>query len=284
MKLAVLCGLVVVAVLASTPASAQVGIYDNFETKVLSPDKWFGREGSDTGVSILESGRLILKDSATGNRFLGIFNRSYASEGSDSGYSTAYTRLLFADGSNVTTIQANVLVAKVQATGCNTNAFATSPRLRIGGMFFNTGTPTAGDSTNDVWSFISVGRAIDSTNPANVLDIYGKVYICGDASCSGANLTLIGEQLVGTIKVDKKTKVRITWDQANKRFVFQKGSGAEVYIPYTQSDTNPPGTPNGGNKRFEVQYQIANCTSAPRPMAYMEAFFDNIKVNASAVP
>jgi hypothetical protein len=286
MKLAILCGLVTVAVLAGIPASAQepLVLYDNFEAKVLNADKWFGKESSDQGVSTLESGRQIKTEPLFVFKGLDILNRSYASEESGTGSSTAHTRLLFADGSNVTSIQATVLVKKIQATGCSTNPFATSPRLRIGGMFFNIGTPTPGDSTNDVWAFIAVGRAIDSTNPPNVLDVYGRAFLCGDTNCTGANSTLIGEQALGTVKVNQKTKLRITWDPDNDRFTFQKGKDAEVHVTYTEDDANPPGAPNGGNKRLEVQHQIANCIGAPRPLSYMEAFFDNIMVNASAVP
>jgi hypothetical protein len=288
MKLTVLCGLVVVAVLASTPASAQVVIYDNFEAKVLNPENWFGNDGSsNAGVFILESGRQIKTEPLFGFKGVNIFNRSYASQGSDTGNASSNTRLFF-NGSNISTIQATVLVKKIQATGCSAvNTFATSPRVRIGGAFFNAGAvaPTPGDQTNDVFAFVTVGRELDSTNPAKVLDIQGTVFRCGDAGCSGANSTQIGEELLGTVKVNQKVKVRVTWDPGADRFVFQKGKGPEVAIAYTgNNDVFGPGTVNGGNKRLEVNHQLPNCTSAPRPVAYMEAYFDDIKVNASAVP
>jgi hypothetical protein len=286
MKLTVFCGLVIVAVLASISASAQVPpvVYDKFEEKVLNPDNWFGKEGSDPGVFALESWRQIKVEPLFGFRGLDIANRSYASEGSDSGNSTAYTRLLFADGSNVTSIQATVLVRKIQATECATNAFATTPRLRIGGGFFNAGVsaPPAGNQTDDVFAFVGAARPIDSENLPNVLSLEGRAFVCNDASCS--TNTLIGSVDLGTVKVNKKVKLRVTWDPDNNRFVFQKGKDTEVYIDYTQPNNFPPGTSSGGNKRLEINHQIANCTSAPRPVAYMEAFFDDIKVNAPPAP
>jgi hypothetical protein len=286
MKPAVFCALVIVAVLATLSASAQVPpvVYDKFEGKVLNPDDWFGKEGSDPGVFALESWRQIKVEPLFGFRGLDMANRSYASEGSDTGNSAAYTRLHFADGTNVTSIQATVLVKKIQATGCDTNAFATFPRARIGGGFFNAGAvaPTPGNQTNDVFAFVGAGRPIDSTNSSNVLSLEGRVFLCNDSTCS--TNTVIGSADLGTAKVNQKTKLRITWDPANNRFLFQKGKGAEVFVEYSQADDFAPGTSNGGNKRLEIYHQIANCTSAPRPVAYMEVFFDDIKVNAVGVP
>ena len=285
MRLAIFCGVVVVMVLIGIPASAQVPtlvLYDNFETKVLDSNKWFGKESSDAGLFTLESVRQIKTEPLFGFRGLDILNRSYASEGLDDGNSVSYTRLLFPDGNSVSTIQAVVLVKKIQATGCSTNTFATAPRLRIGGMFFNPASVTPPDSTNDVLAFITVGRESDSENPSGVLDILGSVRRCGDATCSGANTTQIGEELLGTVNVNQKIKLRVTWDPGNNRFVFQKGKGPEVSIGYADNDGFPPGTANGGNKRLEVQHQIPNCASgASRPIAYMEAYFDDIKVNVS---
>jgi hypothetical protein len=287
MKLAFICGLVTIAALASTPALAQVPtleLYDNFQATVLNPDNWIGNEGSSNpGVLILESGRQIKTEPLFKFKGVDILNRSYASQGSDTGNASSNTRLFFFNAGSVSTIQATVLVKKIQATGCSAvNTFATTPRLRIGGGFFNAGAvaPTPGDQTDDVFAFITVGRELDSTNPANVLDIHGTVFRCGDAGCTGANTTQIGEELVGTVNVNKKVKLRITWDPGADRFVFQKGNNPEVSIAYTgNSDNFSPGTTNGGNKRLEVNHQIPNCTSPPRPMAYMEAYFDNIMIN-----
>jgi hypothetical protein len=288
MKLAFICGLVTILALASIPASAQVTLelYDNFQakSKLLNPIKWFGKEDSNPGVFALESNRQIKTEPLFGFKGVDILNRSYASQGSDNGNSAAYTRLVFVDGSTVSTIQATVLVKKSQATGCSAvNIFATSPRLRIGGGFFNAGTvaPTPGDQTNDVFAFITVGREFGSDNPANVLDIHGQVFRCGDANCSGANIIQIGDIAdLGTVKVNKKVKLLVTWDPGADSFVFRVGNNPEVSIVYTGNDDDfSPGTLNGGNKRLELYHQIPNCTSTPRPMAYMEAYFDNVMVN-----
>ena len=283
MKAAFLFCMVMMTLVIVVPASAQspvVELYDDFQAKVLDPNKWSGGESSAAGVDVLESGRQIKNEPLFGLRWLDIFNRSYASVASDTERSTAYNRLSFADGSNITTIQATVMVRKIQATACSTNTLATEPRARIGGMYFNrvAGAPEApGDATNDVRAFIVIRRASDSTNPANELNIVGQVVLCEDADCD--TNTQIGTVNVGTAIVNLPVKVRITWEPGNNRFAFQKGKAPEVYINNTVPVGGAPGTDLGGNKRVEVNHQIPNCTSTPRPMAFMEAYFDNIKVN-----
>lgn len=277
MKAALFLCVFMVAVLAVVPASAQLIVYDDFQEKVLDPNKWLGRGASDTGVDTLEFGRQIKNDPLFGLRWLEIFNRSYASVASDTGRSTAYNRLLFLDGSNIATIQATVLIRKIQATGCSTNTLSTQPQARIGGMYFNTGTAIPGDATNDVRAFIIITRPSDSTNSSNVLDITGTVVLCNDADC--ATNTPIGTKEVGKAIVNLPVKVRITWDAVGNRFVFQKGKAPEVEILNTQTVGGAPGAGNGGNKRVEVNHQIPNCTDPVRPMSFMDAYFDNIKIN-----
>jgi 5'-nucleotidase, C-terminal domain len=284
MKLAIVCGVIIVAVLASNPASAlePLVLYDNFNAKVLTPDKWFGKESLDQGVVILESGRRQKTEPLFKFRGLNIINRSFASTGSDAGYSQSSNSLVFADGSGITTIQAIVLAKKIQATGCSAeNEFATTARVRIGGAFFNTAGAEEGNQTNDVFAFLDIERAIESDSPANVLNIRGRVAICTNAACSSS--TEIGSQDMGKVKVNQKIRIRMTWDPDNNRFIFQKGKAPEVYVAYNAL-TYTPGTPNGGNKRLEVQHDLPNCTSAPRPMAHMEAFFDNVVINAPSAP
>ena len=53
--------------------------------------------------------------------------------------------------------------------------------------------------------------------------------------------------------------------------------------PVELPDTRPPATSNGGNKALEFAHFIANCTVVPRPVALMEAFFDDVLINESAI-
>jgi hypothetical protein len=150
-------------------------------------------------------------------------------------------------------------------------------------MFFNTGEATPGSYLNDVFAYITVGRALDSEDPLDTLRVYGRVVLCNDAGCS--NFTTIGSQQdLGTVKLNQKVKLRVTWDPGGNRFIFQKGKGAEFYVTNTVNVGGSPGASNGGYKRLQIQNVLPNCTSDPRPMGFIDASFDNIMVNESAIP
>ena len=287
MKSATICLTVIGLLLISSVAVAlePLALYDNFQGKTLDPVKWFGGQSTDSGMVTLETSRLMKNETVLKSKALSLSNRSYASTGSDSDHSTAATRIFFSNGSNIKTIEATVLVKKIQVPECNTNTYATDVRARIGGAFFNTGTPTSGNSTNDVWGQITVGRTLDSEDPADTLRVYAKVYRCTDDSCS--TTTWVGSedpQDLGTVKLNKKVKLRITWDPDRNEFIFQKGKSEEFVVHCGVSDTSGPGGLNGGMKRLEIQEFLPNCMSDPRPVGYIEASFDNVMINELPPP
>ena len=69
------------------------------------------------------------------------------------------------------------------------------------------------------------------------------------------------------------------WDHDNHRFIFQRDEDLEVFAPYTLSDTAPPGRPRQG---LRIGYEAANCLATLRPVAFIEAVFDDVLVNESA--
>jgi hypothetical protein len=285
MKIAFLCGVAVAVLLVGIPAGAQESLmlYDNFEGKTLDPKKWYGGQSLDSGMVNLEMGRLMKNDSVLDSKVLSLSNRSYANIGSDEESSNANTSIFFTDGSNIRTIAATVLVKKIQVPACNTNAYATDVRVRIGGSFFNIDTPTPGSSVNDIFAQITLGQTLDTVDPPGTLHVYGRVYRCDDADCS-THTNIGNKQDLGTAKVGGKVKLRLTWDSDGNQFIFQKGNGTEFIVTYGVSDANGPGAANGGAKRLQIQEFLPNCTSDPRPVGYIEALFDNVKLNASAVP
>ena len=285
MKRAVFCLVVTGVLLMGSLAGAQetLVLYDNFEGKTLDPEKWFGGQGTDSGMVTLEMSRLIKNETLLGSKALSLSNRSYANTDSDDGHSTASTRIHFSDGSNIKTIVATVLVKKIQVPECSTNDYVTEVRARIGGGFFNAGTRTPGSYTDDVWAQITVGRALDSEDPADTLQVYGRVYRCNDANCNSPTYISTKQEL-GTAKLNKKVKLRVTWDPDNNQFIFQKGKGEEFVVTYGANDDSEPGGLNGGMKRLEIQNFLPNCTSDPRPAGYIEVSFDNVKVNEPTTP
>jgi len=281
---------VLIVILTGISAQAQVEplvLYENFNatSKILDPEKWCGSESYTASDRGLESARQIKKEPTYGYMGLDILNRAYGDIGSDSGTSNVFNRVIFRNGENINAIKATVQVKKVQATGCTANLSETKTQARIGGFFFNTGPRTADSATNDVWATIYVERSSNSTDPPNVLEITGEVRHCTNSTCS--TTTLIGTQDLGTVKLDKKVILRITWDPQNDRFIFQKGKDPEVYITYdtaTYPESFSPGASYGGFKRLDVAHYVANCTSLPRTMGFMDVFFENVYVNESAAP
>jgi hypothetical protein len=277
-------------ILTGISAQAQVeplALYENFNaiSKILDPEKWFGSESYTAGDRGVESVRLIKLEPTYQYTGLNILNRAYGSTGSDNGTSFVFNRVFFRDGGEIDSIKATVQVKKVKVTGCTANPSETQAEARIGGFFFNTGPRTAGDTTNDVGAFIHVGRSTTSTSPSNVLEITADVLHCSNNGCSVA--TPIGTLDLGTVLLNKKVKLQVTWDRQNDRFIFKKGKDLEVYIPYdtgTYPETFLPGASAGGSKRLDVAQYVANCTTLPRPMGFMEAFFDDVYVNESAAP
>jgi len=286
MKMMLYYSVVLIMVLTSMPGQAQesLALYDNFEVKFLDPIKWLGAEAlTNAGSLILESSRQIKKEPIYGYKGLNILHRGYGGTTVDSGISFTSTRLVIPDGSDVETLQATVQVKHFQAVGCTDNPEATEVRARISGYFFNTDIPTPGSAVNDVFAYIIVRRLSSSSARANVLEVVGRVMVCHDNNCN--NVTLLGSADLGTVLLNQKVKLRMTWDKINQEFIFQKGRSPEYHVYYgdSVSDTAPPGMANGGSKRLEVVGFVANCATEPRPVGFMEAFFDNVFVNASAI-
>jgi hypothetical protein len=277
-------------ILTGISAQAQVeplALYENFNaiSKILDPEKWFGSESYNAGDRGVESVRLIKLEPTYQYTGLNILNRAYGSTGSDSGISFVFNRVFFRNGGEIDSVKATVQVKKVKVTGCTANPSETQAQARIGGFFFNTGPRTAGDTTNDVGAFISIDQSTISTSPSNVLEIKAEVYHCSNNGCTVA--TTIDSLDLGTVKLNKKVILRVTWDPQLDRFIFQKGQDPEVYITYdtaTYPESFPPGAPSGGAKRLDVAQYVANCTSLPRPIGFMDVFFENVYVNESAGP
>jgi|GEM_PF-2204825 len=284
MKRTVFCLVFAWVLLMGSLVGAQEVLYDNFEGKTLDPEKWFGIGGTDSGMVTLELSRLIKNETLLKSKALNLSHRTYVDTESNLGASTAHNGIVFADGNNIKTIVATVLVKKIEVPECSLNVvepFETFVRARIGGTFFNTGTPTPDSYFHDVFAWIGVGRTPPTEDPPDTLHAYARVMRCDDATCS--NTTWVGYEDpydLGTVKLNKKVKLRITWDPGLNRFIFQKGKDAEFYIAYAYDDANIPGAPNGGVKRLQIQNILPRCTDEPRLFGYIDASFDNVMVNA----
>ena len=174
---AILAGCCIIALLAliSGPLEAQedLVLYDDFEGKFLTPDKWLCGEASTPAIAIQESSRQIKKEPVYGYKGLNILNRARGATSSNSGTYFTATRLTIPDGSAVETIQATIQVKRIEAVGCSGNLEPTEVRARMSGYFFNTDVPEPGSALNDVQAFIMVRRLSNSDAAAKVLDVIG---------------------------------------------------------------------------------------------------------------
>ena len=171
MKLILSCIVVLIVILIGISAQAQGTLvpYDNFGSKYLDPDLWFGVGTTTTGGIVLDLARQIKTEPISGMKGPYFLYRGYGDTSSNSGAPRLISRLTFTDGGNVTTIQSKVQVKKVEAIGCLANSDDTDVEARIGGFFFNTGTPTPSDATNDVFASIALRRLSSSTSKPTCL-------------------------------------------------------------------------------------------------------------------
>lgn len=241
--------------------------YDTFSTKLMNPDKWTGFTfGEDTGTT-----REVVREIQRGR--LRIEYAAYGDPNFDDGQRGGGTRAHFADSPRVTAFEATVQINSFKVTGCRNNPTPSEVTVHLQGFFFNTGVPIPGNHTNDVTAVIRISRRSDSQDPPQVLRISAQVFIHQGPS--------LFDQEMGTVRRGQKVRLRIQWDPDNDRFIFQRDKEPEIFARYTASDAAPPG---GNSKFLDVVNAAANCTTDPLPVAFMEAFFDDVFVNESAAP
>lgn len=265
--------------------------YDDFNAELIDPDKWRG--GRLDSARILKVSMGIQFGTGRGKKGgrpdgrLQMVNLAYGNTDSDTGSLRNVSRLQFVDPASVTAIEAIVQVNEFEVTDCVGNATASRTSARLLGDFFNIGgndpvtgnpTPIADNATNDVFASIRIRRRSDSIGMPNVLEVAANVFLCADRRCrQGATLAF---DTLGTVKKGDEVRLRIQHDPDNDQFIFQLDE-AEVFLGYTESDALPPGRPTQG---LSIHNFVANCTTEPRPAAFMEVLYDDVSVNDSAAP
>jgi hypothetical protein len=248
--------------------------YDDFNATQIDPDKWFGGEfGPEPRGPGTEAIRQIQD-----NR-LRLVYRAYGRTDSDRGRFRNEFVLMFHNSAAVTAIKATVQVTDAAATSCPGNPEATIAWAMLGGLFFSTGPSTPGSLANNVAASIRLVRRSDSTDPPDVLRVRSSVDHCANADCTAAS-TLHFQDL-GPVKLGEIVRLRVQWDRDNHRFIFQRDDDPEILAPYTVSDSAPPGIQV---KLLSAVHHVPNCTATPRPVAFIEALFDDVMVNESAAP
>ena len=145
-------------------------------------------------------------------------------------------------------------------------------------MFFSTAPSTPGSVANNVAASIRLVRRSDSTFP-DVLRVRSGVYHCTNRDCTAGSALHFRD--LGPVKLGEMVRLRVQWDRDNHRFIFQRDDAPEVLAPYAVSDSAPPGIQV---KLLDALHFVPNCTATPRPVAFIEALFDDVMVNESAAP
>ena len=263
-------------VLSGVPADAleSLALYDDFNNAHIDPNRWPVAAWGDARTEAIRK----IQDQR-----LRLVYRSYGKTDSDSERLGHGQALFFPNPASITAIQATVQVTDAMATGCRGNPKITQSGAWLSGFFFNTATPTPGSWVNDVQAGIRLVRNSDSTDPPDVLRAQSFVWHCMlKRGCDPLDpRTPLHWQDLGLVKLGEMSRLRVQWDRENHRFIFQRGGDPEVVAPYTVSDTAPA---SNSRKMVSISQVVANCTATPRPVAFIDALFDDVMVNASAAP
>ncbi len=278
----VLIASIAIAVLALTGAPAfgveVLTLYDDFNGSRINPNKWFGFEGFPFGLRPLQDPGLggdARREVRAGKLQMSYW--SYGNRTEDTFETVSNLGLRFVNPAGVTAIKATVTVNSFLLVSCATGLDSdTIGRVRMGGAFFNAGAPVPGDATGDVLAFVRFQRFANSPEP-DVFRVQGRTARCEDPACNTQTF-LPGVEL-GTVTVGTPATLSVQWDPVNNQFIYGFNS-TTLTQPYSWEDVNPPAIQG---KFLGIQNIVQNCTSNPRPRAFVEASFDNVFVNESAL-
>lgn len=259
--------------LLPTAGAAQLVLYDNFDSNLIDPAKW---QDLPADSDIREAVRQLVATSGVANdRRLHLSQRAYSATSDDIGSSGGLFGLAFPMPSAVTEISFTLVVNSAHALGCTSNpvgGFAPT-EAEFRGNFFNvTNSPTS--SIGDIVAAIGVER--DPTNNGSALTVHGFYTRCDDEHC-GSQTTLDG-RVLGSVLPGAISTLHLKWDHPNHRFIFQLNDQPEFVSTYTVSDSSPPFFPT---KVLDLAEVVPHCTTTPRPFTAIDAFFDDVFVNAT---
>lgn len=242
-------------------------IYDRFSDRPLDPARWAD------GERVRE---------IRGAGVLRLMQRSYGIGVADSGLTFQSWSSSLANPASITALRARINVTALETQACPSNPALSQARARIAGTFFNISTnPSPGSLLNDVFAQVRLVRQSNSTDAEGVLRVQGLLSLCTSADCN--NAATIGLVDLGTVAIGTPTVVQLQWDQGGKTFFFARDNGAFAgTVSYgTLPDTSPPGSPF---KQLSTRVDLPNCQSAPPVGSLVDARFDNVQVNQTALP
>ena len=250
-----------------TTGSAQ-SLYDNFKAPKISPDKWVGGEGASLlgleTTRAIENGQLRLR------------NRSVGFTASDSGFGTNFVFLGLPDPQAAGYMRATVTATNANEVGCSGNTTPTQSFVGLVGSFFNAGTPTNGDATDDVIAAVGISSDSDKIAASQSPEVVFYVLRCADQGCN--TFTVLDSGSLRSIAVGTPALLQLFWNPLNHIFAFFYDEANRTFSHVSSyagvvTDTSPPGLPF---KHLQAQNNVANCTTVPRPVANVSALYDRV--------
>jgi hypothetical protein len=265
----------------SAQAQTPLELYDDFNSEFMDIGKWWtAPDLPDSGVVILESvreihgGRLHMMCRAFGN-----INPLY------SGVLRGEVNSYFGMGKVFQGLKVSIKVNDIEVTGCpDTNTTPSNTRARLVGFFFNAvkSTPTPGNRTDDILAQVRIFRRSDSTDKPQVLEVLADVTRCPTSACPGPTPDSPATVLLGKINLGQWATIEIDWDKDNQQFYFSLNNLPTVSVLYPSGWKHYP--VSSPLSFLGASNRIANCPSADRALAFVEAEFDNLFVKELSSP
>jgi hypothetical protein len=271
------CTVMLVVVLISVPGytAERLVPYDDFNAAHINPNRWFGGEFSSGFPRWGTDAIRQVQD----NR-LRLMYRSYGVTNTVTSTSRSELMLMFRNPAFVTAMQASVTVTDAVAIGCPNNLEHTVSRVGLGGRFFGGAPSTPDGEVRDMVAFIGIERASHAIDPPDVFRSQSVVFYCANRPCTAG--TRLHAHDLGTVKRGETARLRVEWDRIHRQFIFQRDEQPEVFARYAvPSDVVAPAT---AAKVLNAMQFVPDCTATPRPVAFIEALFDDVMVNESAAP
>ncbi len=206
-------------------------LYDDFETKRVNAEKWFGQESASGGPGGLE---LVRRSDRKGH--LVMMHRVSGGNDSNRGRHISRNRLRMPRDQRITGMHFDVMVRHLSLKGCEAEGASNSAAKARGSMFlFNDGSSTGSSSaTGDVGAIVEVYKSVDSDAEKHEYHLRGFVFRCRTRSCGSTST--VGSVDLGTVKRRETITLGMQWHAETNEVSFWKNDEDGQVVTYMNDD------------------------------------------------
>jgi hypothetical protein len=270
-KLTLLAAAALATVVSATPPAHAAEAYATYE--------------DFTGDSRIDTTKFLFPErqrNISGGK-LNMLMREYGTQLADTNFTADSWGLNIERGpEKIRWMRATVTAKSFSVTGCGTNPEPSDVQARLIGAFFNVGATPPADPNNRIGDVVATVRLIrysDSADASTVLRAEGTVARCTTADCN-LDTEELGRVDLGPVTVGTAATLAMEWQPGNNRFAFQLNANAKKLVAYTVPDAQPPARLF---RQVGLRTRLANCFGGPRTQGFVNASFDNLQVNSSAL-